>query len=1288
MRRRWRYALTAAIAWALAGPALAETMRIRIEWGGGTEQVWEGKVSTARGSLAEPVPLGIEADEPGSIWTADGAMMIRQRSPRTYDGVDVVVNAPMDDQLLLQLATAQTPAPSTIRIPLTSLLSEYHSSSLDNQGNRLVVRRSPGDKLPVTFDRRSLVFAPGEVFKIEIQTHLLPLPAESKTRLHVHLVEARGSRALWSADHTAKAGQPVAVPINIPLPNQEGVYDVVITAAWTAWQHAVRAPLTGKTVAERRIQVLVLDPRPCESAGATTELTRLLEIDPTSPRWWERLGWERAGNSPKLALFNRMRRGPLGSGHLEVQQHPLGPVAQLGMGRGTADVTWEAYSLPINRPGVPHVLEVDYPSNVAQAMGISILEPNSAGALTTIGLDSGIDVAPTLGVDGKSPRWLHHRMIFWPRTRVPMVLITNRSERGPAVYGKIRVLTGWEQLPRAFPPSSQPSERLMAAYFDRPLLTRNFSADDALDEWSGRSLEDWVTFYQGGRRLVEYLHHVGYNGLMISVLADGSTIYPSSVMHSTPRYDTGAFFDTAQDPVRKDVLEMLLRLFDREQLRLIPALDFSSPLPALEEIRRRGGLESEGLEWVGADGGTWCQVNGAKHGAAPYYNLLDPRVQGAMLDVMREVIRCYAQHPSFAGLAVHLSAEGYAQLPGPEWGLDDATITRFQRDSKMTVAGRGPDRFAERAKFLAAEPVHRAWLQWRADELNKFYHRAHDELAAVRPGSRIYLAGANMLAGADLQYELRPTLPHKATLADTMLHVGIDPRHYQEDRGVILFRAEQVMPSERLTSQAVNLEIQQMPDVDRVFQDYALRGSLFFHQPQRIHLASFDDKSPFRPTYTDLATELVPSDSLNRRRFVHNLAQFDPQAFFDGGWLLPLGQEGSLANVVNVYRHLPAARFERLTDANGAEPCRPVTIRYCTHAGRTCAYVVNDAPFAVSLRLDVETRPDARIEGLTAARSVPPLVRDGSNASWSVDLEPYDVMGAWFSEPGVKFSHPVVTPAREVETDLAQRIRTLGARAAMLGSPPALSLLRNPGFEQAGTEGHTPGWVLAKQPAGSAQIDTSTAQAGTRSLRLSSTGPTTYVASESFEAPLTGRFSMKVWMRVADAQKQPPLRLAVEGKLQGEDYNRYAPIGLIPETGQSPVPISTEWAPYVLQVNDLPLEGLSQVRVRFDLLGKGEVWIDEVQLFDLAFTKRERVELSKLIALADVKLQNGQLGDCLRLLDGYWPKFLERYVALPPGMLPNESLANKANAPAKPTPPPDRSGWLDRVRDSVPRLRF
>ena len=43
-------------------------------------------------------------------------------------------------------------------------------------------------------------------------------------------------------------------------------------------------------------------------------------------------------------------------------------------------------------PGTPHVLEVEYPSDLEQTLGISIIEPNAAGQVGPIGLDSGIDV--------------------------------------------------------------------------------------------------------------------------------------------------------------------------------------------------------------------------------------------------------------------------------------------------------------------------------------------------------------------------------------------------------------------------------------------------------------------------------------------------------------------------------------------------------------------------------------------------------------------------------------------------------------------------------------------------------------------------------------------------------------------------------------------------------------------------------------------------------------------------------------------------------------------------------
>ena len=228
-------------------------------------------------------------------------------------------------------------------------------------------------------------------------------------------------------------------------------------------------------------------------------------------------------------------------------------------------------------------------------------------------------------------------------------MISNRRERAPALYGKIRVLAGWQHLPPALGVPSHNAQRLLAAYLDRPLFTANFSAAQTLDAWSGRSLDDWQTFHQGGTRLVEYLQYVGYNGLMMSVVADGSTIYPSKVVESTPRYDSGELATTAQDPMRKDVLEMLFRLFDRDGLQLIPSLEFAMPLPELEAIRRRGGPEAKGIEWVGPRRRRWCSTYTARRGLAPYYNTLDPRVQDAMLAVVRELVSRYAAHPAFAG---------------------------------------------------------------------------------------------------------------------------------------------------------------------------------------------------------------------------------------------------------------------------------------------------------------------------------------------------------------------------------------------------------------------------------------------------------------------------------------------------------------------------------------------------------------------------------------------------------------------------------------------------------------
>ncbi|MFH1269351.1 MAG: family 10 glycosylhydrolase, partial [Planctomycetota bacterium] len=962
-----------------------------------------------------------------------------------------------------------------ITIPLAELISGSRKVDLDNRGSRLLVRRAPGDAIRVALERDSLVFSPGERLSFTFEPSLLPVEPGSKVRLRIELTEARAPRGRLVEEHHLVAGESAPIEQPVTLPDEEGAYDLLITATHAAWRRWTQPVRGQQPFATRRIQVLVLSPHaPVASETPGSQAVQVEEIDPANPKWWERFA-----TLPHPRRLPRLWKGPLGNGYSQTRTHPLGQLVELGSCPNAGDLAWEAYTLPIEEPGRPHVLEVDYPSDVPQTMGISIIEPNSAGAVVPIGLDSGVELAEELTGQVGPARWLKHRMIFWPKTKSPMVLITNRREGAPAVYGKIRVLAFSGPLPpfaspgpfrgladnRAGLPWS--AQRLLAAYLDRPLFPENFSASQAPVASSGLAADDWVTFHQGGTRLVEYLDHVGFGGLMISVMAGGSTIYPSAVLEPTARYDTGVLQDEGQDPIRKDVLEMLFRLFDRQKLALIPALEFAAPLAALEAELRRGGDQSAGIRWVGPQGKTWLQTYSPRRGTAPYYNVLHPRVQEVMLAAVREVAQRYRHHGSFAGLAIQLSGQGYAQLPGPNWGMDDVTIGRFERDTNLRVPGEGPERFLTRAQFLA-ESFPRQWLEWRAEQLSRFYRRVQAELVAARPQMRLYLAGANMLTGEDLEGTLRPALPREMTISEAMLRVGIDSRHYADDPGVVLLRPERILPERPLARQAVNLEIQQMlkgPNSQPQFSEFPIPGSLFFNPPQEVRLASFDAKSPFEPSYTWLATEPVPGAWQNRRRFVQSLAALDSQVMFDGGWLLAMGQEDSLRNVVAAYRELPAIRFRRLTDQSGSDPAQPVTIRYATHEGATYVYVVNDAPFATVARIDLACPIGCQLEGLGGVRPAPPLERGATGTRWTVELEPYDLVAVRLSAPEVGLSRPQVWWSDEVQTELKARIAELGSRAAVLRKPPILDVLENPGFEAEPTEdARIPGWAASNQP--------------------------------------------------------------------------------------------------------------------------------------------------------------------------------------------------------------------------------
>lgn len=1259
-------------------------MRLRVEWGGGAARRWSGAVSVSDGAVARPVALATEADEPGSMWIEADRLLVRAPSERLYDGVDLDVTGPPDAILRIELAPEDEPdAARAIELPLSSLVGQRQSGPLDDHKNRLHVSRVPGDQLRVEGVKDPLIFTPGELLEFGVRPFRMASAAGSTLWLRARLLDAVKQKEMAVVQETCQTdaeGTSPPVKFSFPLPEQEGVYDVVLEAG----RRGVPNRLDLKhLVVERRVQLVVLsgDPRVPDNTNEPPDHL-LLEIDPTKPGWWDRL-------LPKVSMIPGLRKGPLSNGATAPWRHPLGELLSLEPASAAAGVGWQAYPLPLHATGEPHILEIEYPGDVPQNLGVSIVEPTAPGIIKTYGLDSGIYV-PDEAADGE-PRLIKHRLVFWPRTKTPLVLLSNRSEAARAVYGKIRVFgpssvstlavralsrDDWQlhsMLPRRFSQADQRSGRLLAAYYDRPLFPENFSAHESVDPILGRRLDDWRTFYEGATRLVEYLNFAGNNALMITVLADGSTIYPSDLLEPTPKHDTGIFFSTGQDPRRKDALELLFRIFDREGLRLIPSLDFSAPLPALEALRREE--DGPGIELIGADGRSWIETHGARRQLAAYYNPLDERVQAAMLDVVRELIARYQHHPSFAGVGLRLAADGYAQLPGASWGYDERTLARFARDAKLRLPT-GHERHARRVEVVEG-PQRPAWLAWRAATLQGFYRQARAEVAAAHPELKLYLADAAIFERPELARDLRPSLERKTTKTEeVMLATGIDPALYRMSDGVALPRPQRFAPLNSLAAQAVNLELNLDSRLDQLFFEQGGPAALFYHEPRETRLTSFEAKSPFKSGPTWLLAHSPPSGLYNRHRFVHAIAALDARAIFDGGAMLPLGQETESEQVIAAYRQLPDLPFQTL-----AGPTQPVTVRWLSHAGRTFVYFANDSPWQVEINVTVDLPADCSVRGLYAARRLPGLDGQQLKRSWTINLEPYDLVGAVFSAPGVKFSQPRVSVDSKLLARLERRIQDLSGRIAALQNPSPLKVPANGSFEAAG-RGTVPGWetdrpanpllkLARTAPAGRATIDGKQAHGGQQSAHLEGGNALATLTSQPFSAPKTGWLSVSLWMHAGEGNQRMRVAVALDGLKAGEPYHRQAEIA-----GRA-IP-ATDWKRFDIEFPDLPPEELSPLKLRIACTG-GDVWVDDVELFDL-----EKLDAGRRLTLvwltierAGAKFDEHQYADCLRLLDGYWSRYLARNVPAA-----RQPVATHPRRRAS-TPPPVKTGILDRVRDSV-----
>ena len=108
---------------------------------------------------------------------------------------------------------------------------------------------------------------------------------------------------------------------------------------------------------------------------------------------------------------------------------------------------------------------------------------------------------------------------------------------------------------------------------------------------------------------------------------------------------------------------------------------------------------------------------------------------------------------------------------------------------------------------------------------------------------------------------------------------------------------------------------------------------------------------------------------------------------------------------------------------------------------------------------------------------------------------------------------------------------------------------------------------------------------------------TATIESNTFATPPTGQLVMLVFVRGQNVAPSSELRLVFETDDSAKPYRQFATLG---GNGPAARPIAGDWGGgFLFRSEDLPLDSRGKMRVKFELAGPGEVWIDNVQLYDL-----------------------------------------------------------------------------------------
>ena len=1262
------------------------SLRLRVAWGGGQNQSWHGSIAADGGTVSNITPLGLDESLANTATKiSDRQINIHQKVATNYDGFDFTFQGDLNSTINIDLAADDDPE-SMIQtaIPIQSLIQGAFQNQLDDLGNHLSIDRAPGDTIQVQFTQDHLVIDSGETMSVDVALNHCDLK-QGPANMRMSIVKARQSGpATWSHTETIDVNDagstPTSTHFQFEAPLIEGVYDLLIEVErnWMGINNAViNSAANNKTIRaldpqhgmlRRRVQFVVL-----QGQAKQTQVANAFEaIGEISPEKVVPSGsnWRLQSQKQKLAVLGNQKSSLTKSG-----DQPLVEVLPGG---------WQAIRLPTLEMGKPHVVEIEYPSNQAMALGVSILDQSDQGQVPLQGADSGIHIPDSIVVENNSQLAVaQHRITFWPNSKNVYLLLANQSADTAARFGHIKVLAGPDKLAVQddTPHRHRPSGRKRMAWYQSPSFMDDFSVQKFFDPAVGQPLDDWVAFYQGTSRLIEYLKLNHYQGAVLSVTADGSSIYPNTLSKNTPSHDTGIFLSDGQDPFRKDVLRMMLKMFEREGLTLVPAFSFSHPLMDIE-ARRDQSLSPQAFDLVDKS-----QNVPQSFDKQPRYNPLNEGVQISVLNTLRNFVARYRDSRSLGGITLICQPNTYTMLAGDQWTHNAHTIDRFMNSFDSQSVDQSEDQ----------------WIQWRADQMTNWYQALADLVVRNIDGGQLFIAPVGLYDNDEAFSALCPNLHATVNFEQLLKRFGFDRIELMSDPRIVLLNPQTLTTAESLSASRVHINVNSFRQAHDFFATGPQTGTIFNHRGLWAHFAQLQTQAPFNKQTGRLIRrlQLTPTGKWNRQRFSSAIRRQDSLYLIDGGHGLPQGQEESLRDFAATFASLPRVRFSDVQlDQDDTSPAtdESLIVRQTQFEGNTYLYAVNDSPWEVTVAIPIgESKNEIRQVGMieTSESSSEPVTEyfplsdsdrrqifNSDTGVLAISLSPFSIAGGKLTGTRMAATSFAYQVDQNIEQLLRKKTYALQAKLNLAKNSPPLTSIDNAGFEEQPLQTAS-GWDTGDQAADKVLFDNSQGNESNTSLKLMSQGDPVWVRSNRFNVPNTGRLSVTAYLKVEDLENQPPLRIAIEGETQHSTYYRFGVVGsLAPEAEAKQ--INGQWRRFAVHFNDLPTVELRDLRIGFDLMDKGTVWIDNVSVHDRWFDGNDAKAMTQLLAGAAPLMDNpSSFEGCRRVLESYWPRFLDEHIEIESATTDADAkLADEENAP----PTSNSNNIFKRVKSSTPSL--